>query len=165
VPYLRAEARPTGFCGFHVGIAWSGRPTHFNDRNRSTRLPTFEPLSKIPDLTLHSLQKDAPPGDVNFQLIDHSGELTDFADTAALIAGLDLVISVDTAVAHLAGALAKPTWLLLPFAPDWRWLLARDDSPWYPTMRLFRQPRPTDWQAPIAEVTQFLQKEMQIRHR
>jgi ADP-heptose:LPS heptosyltransferase len=86
------------------------------------------------------------------QIEDLGEELRDFADTAAVIANLDLVVSVDTAVAHLAGALGRPAWTLLKFAPDWRWLLARDDSPWYPTMRLFRQQKPADWNPTIEEV-------------
>ena len=89
-------------------------------------------------------------------LLDASGELGDFADTAALIAPLDLAIAVDTSVAHLAGALGKPTWLMLPFAPDFRWLLKREDSPWYPNMRLFRQQRPGDWRGVIARVSAAL---------
>lgn len=89
-------------------------------------------------------------------LLDASGELGDFADTAALIAPLDLAIAVDTSVAHLAGALGKPTWLMLPFAPDFRWPLKREDSPWYPNMRLFRQQRPGDWHGVIARVSAAL---------
>ena len=85
-------------------------------------------------------------------LIDLTQEIKDFADTAALIENLDLVISVDTAVAHLAGALGRPVWTLLPFSPDWRWLADRDDSPWYPTMRLFRQPLPGDWRSVISKI-------------
>jgi ADP-heptose:LPS heptosyltransferase len=87
---------------------------------------------------------------------DHSAALADFADTAALLSLMDLVISVDTAVAHLAGALARPTWLLLPFSAEWRWLTQRTDSPWYPTLRLFRQPSPGDWDAVLAAVTRAL---------
>ena len=85
-------------------------------------------------------------------IVDLSPEIEDMADTAALVANLDLVITVDTAVAHLAGALAKPVWLLLPLAPDWRWLIGRNDSPWYPSARLFRQPRIGDWDAVVAEI-------------
>jgi ADP-heptose:LPS heptosyltransferase len=97
------------------------------------------------DVSFISLQKPRPPAGTPFDMIDPSSELHDFADTAALIANLDLVISVDTAVVHLAGAMGKPVWTMLAFVPDWRWLLDRDDSPWYPTMRLFRQSRRGDW--------------------
>ena len=90
------------------------------------------------------------------RLIDWTQEMAEFADSAALVANLDLVISVDTAVVHLAGAMGKPVWTLLPFAPDWRWLLDRDDSPWYPTMRLFRQPTRGDWESAIAKVATVL---------
>jgi ADP-heptose:LPS heptosyltransferase len=90
------------------------------------------------------------------RLVDLSGELSDFAETAAAIQNLDLVISVDTAVAHLAGAMGRPVWTLLKLAPDWRWLLGREDSPWYPTMRLFRQERPGDWRAPVARLGEAL---------
>jgi Flp pilus assembly protein TadD len=140
-----------------VGLAWAGMPTHINDRERSIRLAAMAPLADVSGVRFFSLQKGAgakqaksPPAGMD--LTDWSGELTDFADTAALIAALDLVICVDTAVAHLAGALAQPTWVLLPYVPDWRWLLDRNDSPWYPTMRLFRQPKIGDWQTPINEI-------------
>ena len=92
------------------------------------------------------------------QIADWTAELGDFAETAALIANLDLVISCDTAVAHLAGAMGKTVWLLLPFVADWRWLLDRDESPWYPTMRLFRQEKPRDWGSPIKRILQNLRK-------
>jgi ADP-heptose:LPS heptosyltransferase len=92
------------------------------------------------------------------RLVDYTEEIRDFSDTAALVANLDMVISIDTAVAHLAGALGKPVWTLLPFVPDWRWLLNRDDSPWYPTMRLFRQPSPGDWETVISRIQSDLSK-------
>jgi ADP-heptose:LPS heptosyltransferase len=98
------------------------------------------------------------------KLLDWSRELNDFADTAALISALDLIITIDTGVAHLAGAMGKPTWVLLPFVPDWRWLMDRADSPWYPTMRLFRQPRLGDWQPPIDQVAAQLQISAQEKH-
>ena len=100
-----------------------------------------------------------------FPIADWTAELTDFADTAALIANLDLVISCDTAVAHLAGAMGKPVWLLLPLVPDWRWLLDREDSPWYPGMRLFRQVKPGDWQTPIQNISEALGKFDGATHR
>ena len=133
-----------------VGIVWQGNPKHKNDRNRSCPLQHFEALARRDDVTLYSLQVGPGAADLkglaaDAPIHDLGARLGDFADTAAAIAELDLVISVDTAVAHLAGAMAHPVWTLLPFAPDWRWLLERDDSPWYPTMRLFRQPRPGDW--------------------
>jgi tetratricopeptide (TPR) repeat protein len=141
--------------GLRVGLVWSGRPTHPNDHNRSIPLPM---LSRIPDALSRigdvdaafiCLQKDPRPSDRavldRTGIVDLTSHLTDFAETAALVSCLDLVISVDTSVVHLAGALGRPVWTLLPYAPDWRWLLDRDDSPWYPTMRLFRQTADRDW--------------------
>jgi tetratricopeptide (TPR) repeat protein len=164
VPYLKAEAgRAAAWSArlgadprFKIGLAWAGSPIHTNDRNRSIAPAVLSPLGEIPGVVVHSLQKGAasptqslPTG---MKIIDHTADLRDFADTAALIANLDLVISVDTAVAHLAGALAKPVWTLLPFAADWRWLIDRTDSPWYPTMRLFRQPSIGDWDSVVKQV-------------
>jgi tetratricopeptide (TPR) repeat protein len=132
-----------------VGLVWSGNPKHGNDHNRSLPLRA---LSRIldADATFVSLQKDPRPDDKALllersEIVDVSAQLTDFADTAALINCLDLVITVDTSVAHLAGALGCPTWILLPYIPDWRWLLDRDDSPWYPSVRLFRQDEARDY--------------------
>ena len=140
-----------------VGIAWTGNPNHKNNRDRSCALDQFQPLCQLPQVSFFSLQKDAPAADLQalaaLHIQDLSQALYDFADTAAAIAQLDLVITIDTAVAHLAGALGKPVWLLLSFAPDWRWLLERDDSPWYPTMRLFRQQQRSDWQGVFERVT------------
>jgi hypothetical protein len=133
-----------------IGLAWSGRAEHNNDHNRSMRLSTLlSPLAGF-DATYVSLQREVRADDVpvlqgRSDILHFGEELKDYADTAALIANLDLVISVDTSVAHLAGALAKPVWILLPFIPDWRWLLDRDDSPWYPTARLFRQDDSRQW--------------------
>jgi hypothetical protein len=144
--------------GLRVGLAWRGNRSHRNDRNRSVAPEVLAPLCDIPGLVWFILQQDATPeekaglaGGVA-AVHDLGPALTDWADTAAAVAALDLVVTVDTAVAHLAGALARPTWLLLPFAPDWRWLLERDHSPWYPTLRLFRQPRPGDWPAVVRSV-------------
>jgi hypothetical protein len=142
-----------------VGLAWAGNPLHGNDRNRSIPPSLLSPLAAVPGINWYSLQKaragtsDAPP---TIPLIDFTTEFGDFADTAAFISNLDLVITADTAVAHLAGAMGKPLWLLLPFAPDWRWLRDRDQSPWYPTARLFRQPAREDWDSVISKVREKL---------
>lgn len=162
VPYLQAP--PTDFSlpvpqgtRVKVGIVWAGGNLYKNNHNRSCPLPAFQPLLELADVTLYSLQKGIPQLDLaelgwQSQIQDLSHHLKDMADTAAAIAQLDLVITVDTAVAHLAGALAKPTWLLLAHIPDWRWMLHREDTPWYPTMRLFRQSHPGDWQGVMQQV-------------
>jgi tetratricopeptide (TPR) repeat protein len=126
-----------------VGLVWAGNPDHKNDHNRSSSLRAFSAMFDV-DATFVSLQKDPRPDDravlgERNDIVDLTTHLTDFMETAALISCLDLVITVDTSVAHLAGALGRPTWILLPYLPDWRWMLDRDDSPWYPTVRLFRQ--------------------------
>jgi len=146
-----------------VGLAWAGSPQHMNDSNRSLALSTLAPLGAVSGATYVVLQKGpaaaqaaTPPA--GMKLVELGAELGDFADTAAVIANLDLVIAVDTAVAHLAGALGKPVWLLLPFAGEWRWLEGRADSPWYPTMRLFRQPQPGAW----AEVLEGVVRELGV---
>jgi len=137
-----------------VGLAWSGRPTNKNDQNRSIWLSSLLSLLDI-EATFVSLQKDIRTDDVTIlkdrsDILHFGDALENFSDTAALISNLDLVISVDTRVAHLAGALAKPVWVLLPFVPDWHWLLDRNDSPWYPTARLFRQDDARAWDNVIA---------------
>ena len=143
-----------------IGLAWSGSSLHYNDSLRSISLAKLTPLFQSGDVWV-SLQKD--PRDRDRPALEASGildptaELGDFADTAALMSALDLVITVDTSVAHLAGALGKPVWVMLPFAPDFRWLLRREDSPWYPSMRLFRQQRSGDWDGVIAKISQALQ--------
>ena len=143
-----------------IGIAWAGRSTHKNDANRSLEAALLKPLLDMPDITWVSLQIDDRQNEANLwakEYIRNIGDqIQDFADTATAIADMDLVISVDTAVAHLAGALGMPVWVLLPFAPDWRWLLDRDDSPWYPTMKLFRQETPGDWEGVINRVLKAL---------
>jgi tetratricopeptide (TPR) repeat protein len=134
--------------GLRIGLAWSGRPTHVNDHNRSISLRVLSRILDV-DAAFVSLQKDPRPDDravlEQTGIVDLTSHLTDFAETAALVSCLDLVISVDTSVVHLAGALGRPIWTLLPYTPDYRWLLDRDDSPWYPTMRLFRQTAAHDW--------------------
>jgi Glycosyltransferase family 9 (heptosyltransferase) len=131
-----------------VGFVWSGNPKHPDDQNRSLPLQMFSGLLDI-DATFVSLQKDPRPDDKavleRTDIVDLTAHLTDFVETAALVSCLDLVITVDTSVAHLAGALGCPTWILLPYVPDWRWLLDREDSPWYPTVRLFRQTETRDY--------------------
>ncbi len=155
-----------------IGIAWAGSPTQGNDRNRSAALADFAPLFDVPGIAWHSLQvgekaeelqvarspgaERSGSGTLQVAIRDWQGELRDWADTAAVVSQLDLVISVDTGVVHLAGALGTPAWVLLCYAPDWRWLLARSDSPWYPRARLFRQPRPRDWASVMAEAAAAL---------
>ena len=144
-----------------VGVAWGGSPTQGNDRNRSARLQDFWPLLRVPGIQFYSLQKGERvaeladlPADVTLQDLDP--HLHNWGDTAAAMEHLDLVISVDTGVVHLAGAMGKPVWVMLCFSPDWRWLLDRDDSPWYPTLRLFRQPRPGAWSDVVERVAAAL---------
>jgi tetratricopeptide (TPR) repeat protein len=140
-----------------VGLVWAGR------EQRSCSLESFSPLSLVDGVTFFSLQKgdaaqQAKNSSQSMKLVDYTDEINDFSDTAALIESLDLIISVDTAVAHLAGALGKPVWTLLPFAPDWRWMMDRDDSPWYPTMKLFHQSSRDDWESVIESVKNALRK-------
>ena len=171
IPYLHADPlrvnawrERLGKEGFKVGLVWAGRPTHQNDRNRSAPLEVFEPLGALPEVRLFSLQKGEAAGRLQQvewardRVVDLGTSLECFSETAALLEVLDLVVTVDTAVAHLAGALGRPCWLLLPFAPDWRWQLQREDSPWYPTLRLFRQARPGDWEGVVREVFRRLGK-------
>ncbi len=173
VPYIEAsaamvrkwEARLGPRTAPRVGIVWSGNARQANDRNRSARLARLRPLLGI-DARFVVLQTELRAED-RAVLAEHpeiahfDGEIADFADTAGLVAAMDLVISVDTSVAHLAGAMGKPTWIMLAHVPDWRWLLGRDDCPWYPTARLFRQPSTGDWDSVARrvarEMTGFLQ--------
>jgi len=140
-----------------VGVVWSGNPSHPNDRNRSLPLAALRPVLAATLPQWVSLQKELRPGEREtlgaIGAVDLSGRLEDFDDTAGVLAGLDLVLTVDTAVAHLAGAMGIPTWILLPYAPDWRWLLEREDSPWYPTARLFRQTEPGSWDGVLVRLT------------
>jgi tetratricopeptide (TPR) repeat protein len=139
-----------------VGLVWSGNPRHRNDQNRSLPLRALTRLLDV-DATFVSLQKDPRPADQlalleRADIVDPTAQLTDFTETAALIACLDLVITVDTSVAHLSAALGRPTWILLPYTPDYRWLLDRDDSPWYPAARLFRQAATRDYASVLDRV-------------
>lgn len=157
VPYLRAGdwPEPIGGNRLKIGLVWAGSPSELQDRKRSMNLSQLSPLAEIP-AQFFSLQKGRPAKQARegaaIELTDLSDQLADFADTAALIAEMDLIITVDTAVAHLAGAMGKPVWTLLPFVPHWRWMMTGDRTPWYPTMRLFRQPRPGDWDEPVLRV-------------
>lgn len=144
---------------FRIGLAWEGSNlwNYLSAKRRSLPLDTFSTLAELEEISFYSLQKGEAAEDTKeppegMKLFDYTDEINDFSDTSALIQNLDLVISIDTAVAHLAGALGKPVWTLLPFVADWRWLLNREDSPWYPTMRLFRQPAPGDWETGIARI-------------
>src|ERR1700757_3057963 len=141
---------------FAVGFSCGGNPDHTNDRSRSTTLRAMCGILD-PRARFYSLQKEPRPEDKatlagRSDIVDLTEHLTDFVETAALISCLDLVVTVDTSVAHLAAALGRPTWILLPFTPDFRWLLDRDDSPWYPTVRLFRQSETRDYASVIERV-------------
>jgi tetratricopeptide (TPR) repeat protein len=168
VPYMRTpadrieawRAKLPASGKLRVGLVWSGKPSHRNDHNRSIAFERLGPLLAQKDVDFVSLQREVR--DADKAALEKSAVLrpdldtADFADTAAIIDTLDLVITVDTAVAHLTGAMGKPLWLLLPFSPDWRWMLNRDDSPWYPTAQLFRQPRIADWDSVIAGLREAL---------
>ena len=164
IPYLRAEERKITEWQqrlgeekrFRVGLVWSGSKTHKNDANRSLALKQLLPLLDLP-VAWYSLQKEYREEDEillndGLRIKRYEKDLSDYSDTAALIAALDLVISVDTSVAHLAGAIGKRVWVLLPYVPDFRWLLDRDDSPWYPTVRIFRQDETRDWDLTLKRV-------------
>jgi len=145
--------------GFRIGLVWAGRPKP--DPKRSASLQALAPLAAVPGTVFYSLQvgcgsEQAQDPPVGMSLHDFTAELSDFSATAALMANLDLIVTIDSAAAHLAGALGKPVWLLLPYAADWRWLTGRNDSPWYPGMRLFRQERPGDWGVPVAMIVEKL---------
>lgn len=168
IPYLSADASKIEYWhnniktdAFKIGIAWAGNSTHGNDRNRSCSLNNFIQLAKIENVTLFSLQKGSAAEQINhwpgdLELINLGREFRDFSDTAAAIENMDLTISVDTSVIHLAGAMAKNAWLLLPHEPDWRWMLNRDDSPWYPTISLFRQKQYGNWDGVFQSVAEQL---------
>ncbi len=177
IPYLRSDPllvtrwrkrirSPSKKNRLRIGLAWSGNPAHANDHNRSLALTDILPLLAF-DAEWVSLQKEVRVSDAAVLAqqpqIKHFGEqIKDFSDTAALVEQMDLVIAVDTSVAHLAGAMGKAVWILLPSNPDWRWLLKRSDNPWYPTARLFRQPAPGDWASAISLVRKALGKQQRL---
>nr|WP_247887251.1 tetratricopeptide repeat protein [Azospirillum sp. SYSU D00513] len=166
VPYLRAPdlpLRPAARPGtLAVGVVWGGDPAHRNDRQRSLGRDALEALLDIPQATFFSLQKGnrgaelAEAAPTERPVLDLGPMIGDMADTAALIRQLDAVVTVDTSVAHLAGALGRPVCIMLPYSPDWRWLLDRSDSPWYPTAKLFRQAAPGDWLGVVRAVADHL---------
>jgi tetratricopeptide (TPR) repeat protein len=174
VPYLKAEPRleqawkaRIGPHGFKIGIAWQGNPVGAIDAGRSVPLKQFAPLSKIPDARLISLQKhvgldqlaDLPEGIKIEAMGDEFDSGPDaFVDTAAVMNNLDLIITCDTSIAHLGGALGRPTWVALKQVPDWRWMLDQEDTPWYPTMRLFRQNERDDWGDVFSNIEQSLRQ-------
>jgi Flp pilus assembly protein TadD len=168
-PYLSAPAAMPLEDGaaMKVGLVWAGNPRHSNDVNRSAALSDFTALTALgQDVSFYGLQKGAasdqtPPTGMNFTTL--GPELDDFQDTASALIALDLLITVDTSVAHLAGALGRPVWLLLPFVPDWRWLQDRDDSPWYRSMRLFRQGEGENWLTILERVADTLRNKVEIR--
>ncbi len=167
-PYLAAEpqlvrewrARVAEDDAMKIGVVWAGKPSHASDRLRSLPLAAFAPLAQVPGTRFYSLQTGEPAQSqdppARLPLVDLTPDIADFADTAALIENLDLVIAADTAVVHLAGALGKPVWLLCRFESEWRWMLGREDSPWYPTMRIFRQWRAGDWTDVMERVARAL---------
>jgi hypothetical protein len=176
IPYVRAipekvEAWAEQFDGRlprghrRVGIVWAGRPTHGNDHNRSVTLASLASLGELSNVALVSLQKGAASAQLEkyrgrAPILNLGDEINDFADTAAILENLDVLVTVDTSVAHLAGAMGKPVWIMLAFAPDWRWLLDRRDSPWYPTARLFRQPTVGQWSPVIRAIIEDLEQTM-----
>jgi ADP-heptose:LPS heptosyltransferase len=173
VPYLFAEPELVDrwrqelgpIQAFKIGIAWQGNPTHQRDRQRSIPLVRFARLAQLEGVQLFSLQKGQGTEQLReaadrFAVTDLESGLDDFHDTAAVLWNLDLVITIDSAVAHLAGPLGVPVWVALPFAPDWRWLLDREDSVWYPSMRLFRQPEPGNWEAVFERMAAELHKKV-----
>ncbi len=155
---------------FALGVAWAGKPKHKNDRNRSIHLKNFDKILDFPGTRIHSFQLGDAAAQISelsldVVLTDLTPHLSDFSDTAAWLNQMDLVITVDTSLAHLAGAMGRPVWLLLPFAPDWRWQLWRSDTPWYPEMTLFRQTSPGDWSDVFQRVRLALIKKLQERQQ
>jgi Flp pilus assembly protein TadD len=171
IPYLGAAEshiakwRPVveALPGKRIALAWAGNASHANDRNRSVDLRVFEPLFELEGVSFVSIQRELREDDTTWlarhpRLRHVGGDLADMADTAAVVALADLTIAVDTSVAHLAGAMERPVWVMLPYSPDWRWTQSGERSPWYPQARLFRQPAPGDWQTVIAQLASELKR-------
>jgi hypothetical protein len=174
VPYMRAEpARaalwkqrldaqvPAGLK--RVAIAWAGRPTHNNDINRTITLDTLAPIAALDGIALVSVQKGPATSQVaNYKghapIIDLDKQIVDFDDTMAVLENVDLLVCVDTSVGHFAGAMGRPAWIMIPYAPDWRWLRDREDSPWYPSLRLLRHKQPRRWDLLVPEVAEQLKQ-------
>lgn len=179
IPYLNADTeliqkwkckQQSDASHFKVGLVWSGNPKNVKLAYKSSKLSDFSSLSKLKNVSFYSLQKgdalqEAKNHPKGMKFINYMNMADDFSQTAALIMTLDLVISVDTAVAHLSGALGKPVWTLLPFESDWRWMLGREDSPWYPTMKLYRQSFPGDWTSVITDIAKDLSKYLEAIQR
>jgi hypothetical protein len=177
VPYLQAPDESPAIVDIdsgsepqlRVGVCWAGNAGYANDHNRSIALSRFQRLLNVPNIRFVSLQPDLRPGDdrmlAGFENIDLTSirKASSLADTAALISKLDLVVTVDTAVAHLTGALGRPVWILLPNFAHWIWLRYRTDSPWYPTAQLFRQPSIGDWESVIERVAEMLKQTVSSR--
>jgi len=169
VPYLHVRkewreiwpARLGTVASPRIGFVWAGNPNHHNNRNRSLELPQLKPLLDAAAGHGVSLQKWSRKDEAGLReagLFDADPWLGAFTDTAGLMMELDLIVTVDTSVAHLAGALGRPVWVLIPFDPDWRWMIGREDSPWYPTLKLYRQDAPRDWQGALARMAEDLRK-------
>ena len=177
IPYLRSNpARKAAWAerlrgilpaGYRrIGIVWAGRPTHNNDRNRTASLAAFAPIAALRGVALVSLQKGPAAAQAgNYfgraPLVNIGAEILDYDDTMAILENLDALVTVDTSVGHLAAAMGRPAWIMIARAPDWRWLLERGDSPWYPTVRLFRQTVPRSWDKVTAEVAAALQQDIE----
>jgi len=172
VPYLAAAAEPPR-ARRRIGLAWAGSRAFSNDRRRSLRLAILGPLLERDDVEWIGLQREIPAADADafasararHPRLGDGVDAADFEDTARRLETIDLVLAVDTAVAHLAGAMGRPVWIALPFAPDFRWQLGRDDSPWYPTARLFRQPEPGAWERVVASLARALDEELASARR
>lgn len=169
IPYLTVDSkiiaewreRIRSSSKIKIGVCWAGSSLNGNDRNRSISIKLLSPLFELPNVEIYNLQLDREPffGDRRYEnFFDLTSEISDFADTAALMKQLDLVICVDTSIAHLAGALGLPTWIMIEYCPCWRWHLEKDTSEWYPTVRLFRQEHSGDWSSVIGRVIEALQE-------